>query len=429
MGKSQWENLGEDILNSVFEAADTGDFSNLSKNVEDLVNVTFDKVGGAVKNGINQAQTTYEKQKQAGAQYYKDWQKNQQNKWQQSVQNPQGMRQGTNGAYLQRNGNTPQAQGARLQGQYRSNIQAPALYKKNVPGKYAGPILTIFGGIGTGLFAVGTIGFGIAAIASHPMLIPAGIFAAITTIFAGMTGSGSRITKRNQRFKEYVRCLGTKGYCRIEELSAKVGKSVKYVTKDVKKMMSMGYFLQGHMDQGETTLIASNEVYEQYTASEMARIEREAESRRLEAEAHSPKGEVNKLIREGERYIAHIHECNAAIPGEEISAKLQRLEDVMIRIFEHLKHSPESAGDLGKMMNYYLPTTTKLIDTYRDLDAKPEIGDNIKKTKQEIEDTLDTINFAFEKIFDDMFLDTAWDISSDISVMKTMMAQEGLTQQ
>ena len=80
-------------------------------------------------------------------------------------------------------------------------------------------------------------------------------------------------------------------------------------------------------------------------------------------------------------------------------------------------------------MNYYLPTTTKLIDTYRELDAKPEVGDNIKKTKKEIEDTLDTINFAFEKIFDDMFLDTAWDISSDISVMKTMMAQEGLTQQ
>ena len=81
MGKNQWENLGEDILNSVFEAADTGDFSNLSRNVENLVNVTFDKVGSAVRDGIQQAKTqtqsTYEKQKQAGAEYYKKWQEQQ----------------------------------------------------------------------------------------------------------------------------------------------------------------------------------------------------------------------------------------------------------------------------------------------------------------------------------------------------------------
>jgi hypothetical protein len=35
---------------------------------------------------------------------------------------------------------------------------------------------------------------------------------------------------------------------------------------------------------------------------------------------------------------------------------------------------------------------------------------------------------AFEKLLDSMFEDTAWDISSDISVMKTMMQQEGLTE-
>ena len=73
MGKNEWENLGEDILNSVFDAVDKGDFSNLSRNVENLVNVTFDKVGNAVRDGIQQAKTqtqsTYEKQKKAGEQH------------------------------------------------------------------------------------------------------------------------------------------------------------------------------------------------------------------------------------------------------------------------------------------------------------------------------------------------------------------------
>lgn len=419
MGKNEWENLGEDILNSVFDAVDKGDFSNLSRNVENLVNVTFDKVGNAVRDGIQQAKTqtqsTYEKQKKAGEQYYKNWQeqqKRQRQNWQQPIQNQQVMPNGQQGAYLQRNTNHKQVQ------------QFPALYKKNVPGKYAGPLLTIFGGIGTGLFSIGTVGFGIAAIAtaSAVWLVPTGIFASITAGFIFMTGSGNKISRRNKRFREYVRCLGEKSYCKIEDMAVRVGKSVKFVKKDLKKMLSMGYFLQGHIDRDETTMIASNEVYQQYTQAELARIQREEE-------AKAPKSEVDQLVAEGQRYIAHIHECNDAIPGEEISAKLQRLEDIMTRIFEQLKHSPESAGDLRKLMNYYLPTTTKLIDTYRELDAKPEIGDNIKKTKKEIEDTLDTINFAFEKIFDDMFLDTAWDISSDISVMKTMMAQEGLTQQ
>lgn len=424
MGKSQFENLGEDIMNSVAEAIDTGDFSNLSRNVEDLVNVTFDKVGGAVRNGINQAkaQSTYERQKKAGEQYYKEWQNNQRQGWQQAANNQ----------YTYGNGNIAPQQNSTAhlnRGEYVNPAarqpQLPVLYKKNLPGKVAGPVLTVCGGIGTGLFAVGTIGFLIGAIKLHALFIPAGIFAAFTCGFIGMTGKGSSINKRNHRFKEYLKCIGNKSYCKIEDMASHIGKSSKYVKKDIRRMMAKGYFLQGHLDNNETMLITSNEVYEHYTAAETSRIKREEEEKKR---AQTPVSEVDKLVREGQRYIDHIHECNDAIPGEEISAKLQRLEDIMIRIFDQLKRSPESAGDLRKMMNYYLPTTTKLIDTYRDLDARPELGDNIKKTKQEIEDTLDTINNAFEKIFDDMFLNTAWDISSDISVMKTMLAQEGLTE-
>ena len=49
-------------------------------------------------------------------------------------------------------------------------------------------------------------------------------------------------------------------------------------------------------------------------------------------------------------------------------------------------------------------------------------------SKIEIEKTIDTLNVAFEKLLDDLFQDTAWDVSSDISVLNTMLAQEGLTE-
>ena len=82
---------------------------------------------------------------------------------------------------------------------------------------------------------------------------------------------------------------------------------------------------------------------------------------------------------------------------------------------------------MHKFLTYYLPTTTKLIDAYRDLDAQPEYGTNVVNTKKEIETTLDTINEAFVNLFDSLFEETAWDISADISTMKVMLQQEGLT--
>ena len=77
-------------------------------------------------------------------------------------------------------------------------------------------------------------------------------------------------------------------------------------------------------------------------------------------------------------------------------------------------------------MNYYLPTTTKLIDAYRRMDQQEVQGENIRNAKHEIENSLDTINDAFEKLLDSFYKEEAMDVSSDISVMKMMMKQEGL---
>ncbi len=77
-------------------------------------------------------------------------------------------------------------------------------------------------------------------------------------------------------------------------------------------------------------------------------------------------------------------------------------------------------------MEYYLPMTIKLLKAYEELDGQPVQGENIVNSKKEIEDTLDTLNTAYEKILDNLFQDTAWDVSSDISVLQTLLAQEGL---
>ena len=100
----------------------------------------------------------------------------------------------------------------------------------------------------------------------------------------------------------------------------------------------------------------------------------------------------------------------------------------MTRIFKQVEKQPELASDLRKFMNYYLPTTAKLVEAYKELDAEAVEGENITRTKREIEDTIDTINEAFEKLLDSFFEEKAWDISSDINVMKTMLKQDGMTE-
>ena len=150
-----------------------------------------------------------------------------------------------------------------------------------------------------------------------------------------------------------------------------------------------------------------------------ARKEKEAKNEKLAPE-------VQKIIDQGDAFIRKIHECNEAIPGEEISAKISRMEMLVDRIFDRVEENPQSVSDIRKLMEYYLPTTIKLLEAYEQLDRQPVDGENIQTAKREIEATLDTLNTAFEKLLDDLFQDTMWDVSSDISVLNTMLAQEGL---
>ena len=100
--------------------------------------------------------------------------------------------------------------------------------------------------------------------------------------------------------------------------------------------------------------------------------------------------------------------------------------DKVLLLFGKKEH-PEVIPDLKKLMDYYLPMTVKLLTAYADMDAQPVQGGNIESAKREIEGTLDTLNRAFEKLLDELFQETALDVSSDITVLQTLLAQEGLT--
>ena len=195
-------------------------------------------------------------------------------------------------------------------------------------------------------------------------------------------------------------------------------------------MIRKEWFLQGHLDRQKTCLIVTNQMYAQYQQLEKQRDmqqKEEAQNAKMQEDVNkklSP--EVQKVVSQGDAYVKKIRECNDAIPGEEISEKIYHIEMVVDKIFDRVEQNPDSISDIQKLMDYYLPTTVKLLEAYAQMDAQPVGGENIQTAKREIEATLDTLNVAFEKLLDSLFQDAAWDVSSDISVLNTMLAQEGL---
>jgi len=216
-------------------------------------------------------------------------------------------------------------------------------------------------------------------------------------------------------------------------LARGVGKSEKYVRRELRKMISVGYFPQGHLDKEESNLIISEETYQLFERSRLQLEQRQQEAKRLQeaererkaAASHLP--QVQEVLDKGNAFLAEIRRCNDAIPGYEISEKISRMELIVQRIFERAESHPEIIPDLKKLMDYYLPMTVKLLKAYADMDSQPVQGETILASKREIESTLDTLNLAFEKLLDSVFADTALDVSSDISVLQTLLAQEGLT--
>lgn len=323
------------------------------------------------------------------------------------------------------------------------------LFAGNKGVKAAGITLTIFGC----LFLIPS-GLGLAVAALMAFLTNAfshlGWILLCTLPFPALAGivmlcAGQMRLSRNQRFHQYIEIMRGRVYCNVKELADKSGRSARSVVKDLKQMIEKRWFLEGHLDDQETCLMVTDEFYEEYRQlqkqreaqtqaekeSREARMQAEKEEREAQSGGRKSSGfqsEVEKVISQGNWYVKKIRECNDAIPGVEISRKIDRIELLVRRIFDRVEEDPSAVEDIEKMMEYYLPTTVKLLEAYEQLDDQPEAGENIRQAKEEIEKTLDTLNTAFEKLLDSLFEDVAWDISSDISVLEAMLAQEGLTE-
>ena len=388
MSDRNWNDIGNEIKDVVQDAVNSGDFKQLnltvSKTINDAVNV--------VSDGIREAGITFGTSATT---------------W-----------QNTTTAYMKQQEEQKRAK----QQKQELKVYMQDRYYIKTTGKRVGTL--ILAGTGFTVSAVltvcGLILLGIGNL--FGMSLGAGVLGVLAVCFASMGVCATAATGKYKRYEGYVRVIDQRTYADISELARKIGKTQKYVKKDLRYMISNGWFKEGNIDAQETCLIISNETYRQYEETIRNKQIQQIADKQREQEP-----EVQKVIEQGKEYIRKLRKSNEAIDGTEISNKIYRIEVLTQKIFQRVEEHPETIRDIRQLMEYYLPTTIKLLDAYESLDRQPVQGENIQSSKQEIEATLDTLNLAFEKLLDSLFKDIAWDVSSDISVLNTMLAQDGLT--
>ncbi|MCR5293629.1 MAG: 5-bromo-4-chloroindolyl phosphate hydrolysis family protein [Lachnospiraceae bacterium] len=320
------------------------------------------------------------------------------------------------------------SQNAQMRRQARAAAEAENAYFAPVTGSISATARKIIGGIMAAWFGVLTAG--LAVIAAQGGGAPAVVFMILMGLFTAGFGRmflmGRKKAKKISHFSNYRAVLERNKYANVKELARSVAQPADKTAEELQAMTDEGLFKQGHFDEAKTTFMASDEVYSQYLASEQNARELRRQERAERKKSSEIPPEVREVLEKGEDYIRQIREANDAIPDPEVTEKLSDMEKIVARIFDEVGKNYGLAGRLSMFMDYYLPTTMKLLAAYRKLDAQEVQGENIKNAKLEIEGSLSTINEAFEKLLDSFFADTAMDVSTDISVMRSMLKQDGL---
>lgn len=156
------------------------------------------------------------------------------------------------------------------------------------------------------------------------------------------------------------------------------------------------------------------------------KTEKPAEEKKEEKKETTGDPEVDKMLEDGRLAIEEMKRLDLSIEDAAISADIARLEQVSARIFKEVKADPKKGKQIRKFMDYYLPTTLKLLNAYDRAVSAGISGENVDGTITKVSGMMKTIVTAFEKQLDSLYGSEALDISTDITVLETMMAREGL---
>ena len=217
--------------------------------------------------------------------------------------------------------------------------------------------------------------------------------------------------RRITRYNGYLAVVGQQGIVPVREVAAAMGTTTERARHDLEKMIADKYFgKSAYIDRELDSIVLSP------AAAKKVRQGQDA------AQGAPAQGDSEYL-----RILRELRELNDKIEDEPISDKIDHIENVTAKIFTAVEENPSKLPQIRRFMNYYLPTTLKLLRTYATLERQGVGGENIAEARGNIDRILGTLAQGFEQQHDQLFESDAIDISSDINVLENMMRQDGLT--
>ena len=236
---------------------------------------------------------------------------------------------------------------------------------------------------------------------------------AITSFFSRNIG-----VRRISRFKNHYAFVAGRGIVPIADIARASGMSTRAAARDIQTMINDGHFgPHAYIDSELDSIVLYPE------AAKAAREAAKSDSTATEAKTQANDKPVNQYM----AIILELRELNVTILDIPISDKIDRIEELTAKIFRIVEDNPEKLPEIRRFMNYYLPTTLKLLRSYATLEKQGIKGENITATKENIGRILDTLAIGYEQQLDQLFKSDAIDIAADIDVLENMMQQDGLT--
>ena len=229
-----------------------------------------------------------------------------------------------------------------------------------------------------------------------------------------------------KRYNRYEEILNYHSIELIDVLAEQADVLPSVVVKDIKIAIKSKLIPQGHIGRDDLIVMISDDIYNKYKEKQAVydRYYRKLLEERARVKGRSE--EIKKIMETGRKYIDKIHASKDIIKDKEISRKLEQMEKMVSWIFYEVDLNPTNTDKLGVFLNYYLPTTEKLLEAYIDIDQNERQKVTIKRLKNEIEVAIDFLNQSFEGILNMFYKEQEMDLLSDISAMEIMMKQEGI---
>ena len=249
-------------------------------------------------------------------------------------------------------------------------------------------------------------------------------------ISAVIFAAGTLISQRNmilaRDFFRIRREIQDQSVLAVEDIVTALNKPQQTVAAEINHMIRKDYLPQARLVEGGDLLLVDHAAYKAYKDNYMGRT--------VPVKENVPEIEETEVTDDDratamEDYEKTLKEQRDRTGDDALKEKISALLKLLDAIRHAVNTDPGRVESLNKFVDYYTPTTIKLIERYLQFESSSVITEAIRKTMDDILRSLDKVIDGYEKLLDTLYKDDLLDLNAEMDVMETVMKQDGLIEE